>query len=85
MSYQWVSENGHCRKTGKRCYETRKTATVVAHRATTHGTAYKCPFCRKYHVTSQSKRLSRAIQLVRSITDSPRYELTDAGKAMVSR
>ena len=85
MSYQWVSENGRCQKTGKYCYETRKTATVVAHRATTHGRAYKCPFCRKYHVTSQSKRLRKAIQLVQSITDNLRYELTESGKAMVSR
>lgn len=58
----WRVEWGRCPTTDKRNFPSRDTAKKEAHRAGMH--AYKCPDCKKYHLSSQSHELRKAYKLL---------------------
>lgn len=68
MSRWAVPVAGHCARSGKRCFATRKHARDAARKTGPHCSVYRCQHCGHMHVTSQPERLGKAITyLLRSL------------------
>lgn len=62
---EWRNEWGRCPVTDKRSYPKRAAAQRDARRSG-HMTAYKCPHCGDYHLTSQTKAMQKVYRMLRT-------------------